>query len=1144
SEFVSNPIFEMGSNDDRRTAGNRLFDSVSSTVPSSDDFIDAPAFFYDIDFDLRALKASLKSGADFLEDSGYQSVLERSANARYGTGWMVAESMAIEDAAESDSQDDSWDGYIPVGTERFRVKDMSDLLATRFAFASGSRTDDGSPLVTFPDSHVILSADDFRILLTYIMAIPPNDESSNGFVIVADRRTDKWSSVRSLLVHISSFFPGTIRAALIVKPEGVLQRALEVGYRSINEGCNFKVILCDTVADLRRYLRPAWITVDLGGLIKYNHLEWVQHRMDIERMKSSASVIAQSLNEFGRCLKETEMPNDVETTSRILEMQIIEKDAIKEDFRIAVRKGLSLLRSVRQLEEKPDAAQLSPTRLHNVTAIECMLVQLEDTERSFDSFWDKHERRLMNCMQLRQFEDSFRKLQSTFARHMLYLEEHREVGDGVQKAEDLAAAHGDYCNEAQCDVEEARNLSAVTSTLTLMGGEGAEAAASILPKCDELGRMAEALAGALLRRSEVLRLSIQMHSQISQANAWCRRGVDLLSSLPIDNPPMSASSLVQKMDAFLEDGHNLELDTLSMSPSVNSLILLTTTETTTLLAQVAERIDDIRRLSVARRDALMKAVDAKPVLVVSPEKMSKKRSSACQLSPFLIRPPPSLSPSLFPSLSDSAPFSLSPVLSLSLFLHLTMASTLKRSIPRFLSFRLPKKRLLKSISAPLIDPIDMNTVVDDDSIDEGIAVEEPRESDMTCDEGGSASSSSCCIMDAVSPSTSTASATMEECVIHELVSTERSYVSELESIIEHYLLPLERQDLQAQLHPSLRGRSELIFGNLREIVSLHSRFVLPDLLAAGSSPSMVSRAILAHRHLFVDLYTKYCQHKQANDGLRKQLSDSSSLLLDCQRRAGHLLPLSAYLLKPVQRITKYQLLLRELERHCRPEARDSVSEAHRQMLELLAQINAAINNLHISGFNGDFRLLGTLRLQTEADVFTFSRKKSARRPMRAQRRHIFLFDGGVLFCKKRNSLPAVEQHEYYEHKLCIPMVSLGFSEHCRQLASSTRFELWDSSKADGYSIEPVDAKERLRWVDRMGGDDHRSQRPKSWTSVLSTESCSSSSGGSGVETPSAVDRNGNKAEMECGQSSTDCRLSPDEIRPLPISVSAEQLVNT
>lgn len=31
---------------------------------------------------------------------------------------------------------------------------------------------------------------------------------------------------------------------------------------------------------------------------------------------------------------------------------------------------------------------------------------------------------------------------------------------------------------------------------------------------------------------------------------------------------------------------------------------------------------------------------------------------------------------------------------------------------------------------------------------------------------------------------------------------------------------------------------------------------------------------------------------------------------ECQRKLGHKLPLSAYLLKPVQRITKYQLLLK------------------------------------------------------------------------------------------------------------------------------------------------------------------------------------------------------------------------------------------
>lgn len=76
----------------------------------------------------------------------------------------------------------------------------------------------------------------------------------------------------------------------------------------------------------------------------------------------------------------------------------------------------------------------------------------------------------------------------------------------------------------------------------------------------------------------------------------------------------------------------------------------------------------------------------------------------------------------------------------------------------------------------------------------------------------------------------------------------------------------------------------------------------------------------------------------------------SSPFQDCQKRAGHLLPLSAYLLKPVQRITKYQLLLKEMLRYCGEEIRHDVQAALAAMLDLLAQINADMQQLHILGF--------------------------------------------------------------------------------------------------------------------------------------------------------------------------------------------------
>jgi hypothetical protein len=47
------------------------------------------------------------------------------------------------------------------------------------------------------------------------------------------------------------------------------------------------------------------------------------------------------------------------------------------------------------------------------------------------------------------------------------------------------------------------------------------------------------------------------------------------------------------------------------------------------------------------------------------------------------------------------------------------------------------------------------------------------------------------------------------------------------------------------------------------------------------------------------------------------------------------------------------------------------------MVELLNQIDASKQQLHISGYNGDLKSLGLLRLQTECDVYTYNKKKKA-----------------------------------------------------------------------------------------------------------------------------------------------------------------------
>ncbi|KAL3117461.1 hypothetical protein niasHT_003209 [Heterodera trifolii] len=477
-----------------------------------------------------------------------------------------------------------------------------------------------------------------------------------GFVLVVDRRMDKWSSVRNLFTYLMCYFPETVCLVFLLKPEGVLQRAIEYAYRGLMDSNDkFKVVTCQNCDELHEYVGPNSLTMDVGGTIKHDHSEWAAHRVDIERMKSSARIIAESLSEFGKCLRETELPNDVQTTERILKLQQQERDAIKEDFRISIRKGMALLRQVRHTEQSD---HLSPSRLQNVTAIERMINQLQDTERSFDTFWQKHRQRLLGCLELRQFEDEFRKLQNHFAKHMLRLEEHRQLGDSEEIADGLAREHAEYGTEALDDViRPCRALRKRGIELSEKGGDLSEllnstkGSDSVGPKCDELNRMAEVLGEAVERRGQMLEKSRKMHAQIAKANNWCRRGVELLYVASLDLLSAGCSNnlaiyehATERLEQFITEGDALKLEVLSTasscfsfpstasSSSVDRPMLNSSTETCSLLTQVTERIDDIRRLSRARHEALKRLGEekgrqregARPVQVVSPEKTEKR----------------------------------------------------------------------------------------------------------------------------------------------------------------------------------------------------------------------------------------------------------------------------------------------------------------------------------------------------------------------------------------------------------------------------------------------------------------------------------------------------------------------------------------
>ena len=58
------------------------------------------------------------------------------------------------------------------------------------------------------------------------------------------------------------------------------------------------------------------------------------------------------------------------------------------------------------------------------------------------------------------------------------------------------------------------------------------------------------------------------------------------------------------------------------------------------------------------------------------------------------------------------------------------------------------------------------------------------------------------------------------------------------------------------------------------------------------------------------MYSVYCKNRSQSEALINESTESQAFFKGIQMKLAHQLSLDSYLLKPVQRITKYQLLLK------------------------------------------------------------------------------------------------------------------------------------------------------------------------------------------------------------------------------------------
>uniref|UniRef100_A0A672Z3F6 MCF.2 cell line derived transforming sequence-like 2 n=1 Tax=Sphaeramia orbicularis TaxID=375764 RepID=A0A672Z3F6_9TELE len=307
-----------------------------------------------------------------------------------------------------------------------------------------------------------------------------------------------------------------------------------------------------------------------------------------------------------------------------------------------------------------------------------------------------------------------------------------------------------------------------------------------------------------------------------------------------------------------------------------------------------------------------------------------------------------------------------------------------------------------------------------------------------------------------------------EHIMTELIETERLYVEELQSIMEGYFAELDNSELSHLIPPSLENKRDVLFGNLPEIYEFHNRTFLRELENCAEKPELVGTCFLKRKEE-LQVYEKYCQNKPRSEVLWRQCGDSL-FFQECQKKLDHKLSLDAYLLKPVQRITKYQLMLKEMLKCNKGEGTAELEEALATMLDIIKSVNDSMHQIAITGFEGNLSELGKLLMQGSFNVWTDHKKGHSKvkdlarfKPMQ---RHLFLYDKMLLFCKKREeTTDGHEKTPSYSFKHSLKMSAVGITENVK--GDSKKFEVWYNGREEVYIIQAPSMDVKNMWVSEI-----------------------------------------------------------------------------
>lgn len=289
-------------------------------------------------------------------------------------------------------------------------------------------------------------------------------------------------------------------------------------------------------------------------------------------------------------------------------------------------------------------------------------------------------------------------------------------------------------------------------------------------------------------------------------------------------------------------------------------------------------------------------------------------------------------------------------------------------------------------------------------------------------------------------------------VVKELIQTEKDYVKDLGIVVEGFMKRIEEKGVP----DNMKGKDKIVFGNIHQIYDWHKDFFVGELEKCLEDHEKLPELFCKHERR-LHMYVVYCQNKPKSEFI---VAEYDSYFEGIQQDINSRLSISDFLIKPIQRITKYQLLLKDVLKYSTKAGLDC--QDIENAVDLMSQVPKLCNDMmnlgRLQGYEGKLTSQGKLLQQetffvTEQDSGVLSRSKE---------RRVFLFEQIVIFSellRKGSSTPG------YQFKKSIKVSFLDLEEHVEN--DPCKFVLSCRGSAERFTLQAANTDIKQVWVQHI-----------------------------------------------------------------------------